>query len=125
MARTFQASVEVVHVRETFSYVMPEGIVPTIPSPEQQAAMDKWIDQSLSRFAASLNEAGVTCTTTTLDGSPAAQLVIHAEKVKADLIIVGTHGRGGISHAILGSVAERVVQKAHRPVLVVPVVARH
>jgi nucleotide-binding universal stress UspA family protein len=42
-------------------------------------------------------------------------------RLAADMIIVGTHGRGGLSHAVLGSVAERVVQKARRPVLAVPV----
>jgi nucleotide-binding universal stress UspA family protein len=49
--------------------------------------------------------------------------VSHAEKTGADLIVIGTHGRGGIAHAVLGSVAERVVQKAKRPVLAVPIEA--
>jgi nucleotide-binding universal stress UspA family protein len=121
IARAFEASVDVVHVRETFTYMMPEGIVPAIPTPEQQAAMDKWITESLDRFASSLRQSGITCATHTLDGAPAVQIVSYADKVKADMILVGTHGRGGLGHAILGSVAERVVQKAGRPVLVVPI----
>jgi nucleotide-binding universal stress UspA family protein len=47
-------------------------------------------------------------------------LVDHAKKVGASLIVVGTHGRTGIEHVLMGSVAERVVQRAACPVLVVP-----
>jgi nucleotide-binding universal stress UspA family protein len=39
--------------------------------------------------------------------------------MKADLLVVGTHGRKGVSHLLLGSVAERLVRTAHCPVLVV------
>jgi nucleotide-binding universal stress UspA family protein len=53
-------------------------------------------------------------------GSPAAQIVRYAERVGADLIVLGTHGRTGVSRAILGSVAERVVRTAGCPVLAVP-----
>jgi nucleotide-binding universal stress UspA family protein len=55
-----------------------------------------------------------------LIGRPDAEIVAYADKSAADLIVMGTHGRSGIGHAILGSVAERVVQHAHRPVLIVP-----
>ena len=53
-------------------------------------------------------------------GSPAAQIVRYAERLGADLIIMGTHGRTGVSRAILGSVSERVVRTAGCPVLAVP-----
>ncbi|MFN2257865.1 MAG: universal stress protein [Desulfuromonadaceae bacterium] len=43
-----------------------------------------------------------------------------ARKENVDLIVVGTHGRTGISHVVLGSTAERVMRKAGRPVLTVP-----
>lgn len=116
-ALSHQASIELVHVREPFSYAVTGGDLPT---DAQKEIVFNWIDDSLGRLAARVTNAGVSCITTTLDGSAHAQLVSHADKVDADLIVVGTHGRSGIAHAILGSVAERVVQKAHRPVLVVP-----
>jgi nucleotide-binding universal stress UspA family protein len=48
----------------------------------------------------------------------AATIVSHAEAERADLIVVGTHGRSGVRRALMGSVAESVVRAAHIPVLV-------
>jgi glycine betaine transporter len=58
-------------------------------------------------------------TLTLLIGSPALTIVDHAASCKADLIVMGTHGRTGVTHMLLGSVAERVVRMARCPVLVV------
>jgi len=52
-------------------------------------------------------------------GSPFVEVVRYARDEKMDLIVMGTHGRGAIAHMLLGSVAERVVRKAHCPVLTV------
>jgi nucleotide-binding universal stress UspA family protein len=54
------------------------------------------------------------------DGPPASGILQFAEDRHADLIAIGTHGRGGLSRAVLGSVADKVVRGAHCPVLVVP-----
>lgn len=51
-------------------------------------------------------------------GAPYAQLVRRAESYAADFIVVGTHGRTGLAHLMLGSVAERVVEHTHCSVLV-------
>jgi nucleotide-binding universal stress UspA family protein len=47
------------------------------------------------------------------------EIVRYARDENMDLIVLGTHGRGPIAHMLLGSVAERVVRKAHCPVLTV------
>ncbi|MBN9118289.1 MAG: universal stress protein [Planctomycetes bacterium] len=52
-------------------------------------------------------------------GSPAAEIVAAAKDLHADLVCVGTHGRGGLARVILGSVAEMVVRQAPCPVLTV------
>jgi nucleotide-binding universal stress UspA family protein len=52
-------------------------------------------------------------------GNPPTEIVRAAKSENADLIIVGTHGRGAIAHLLLGSVAERVVRSASCPVLTV------
>ena len=51
--------------------------------------------------------------------SPAQAIVSYANDVHVDLIVVGTHGRGGMAHLLMGSVAERVVRTAPCPVLTV------
>jgi len=51
-------------------------------------------------------------------GSPASEIISYAEEIEAELIVMPSHGRTGIKHFALGSVAERVVRMAHCPVLV-------
>jgi nucleotide-binding universal stress UspA family protein len=53
-------------------------------------------------------------------GPPSDEIVAAAADRKADLIVLGTHGRQGLTHLLLGSVAERVVRLSPVPVLVVP-----
>ena len=53
-------------------------------------------------------------------GDPAEQILRYAAAESIDLIVVGTHGRTGVSRVLLGSVAERVIRGAACPVLVVP-----
>jgi nucleotide-binding universal stress UspA family protein len=52
-------------------------------------------------------------------GTPSVEIVRLAEEHDVDLIVIATHGRGFISHAILGSTAERVLRRAPCPVLIV------
>jgi nucleotide-binding universal stress UspA family protein len=50
-------------------------------------------------------------------GNPAREIVAAARELGVDVIVMGTHGRTGLSHALMGSVAERVVRLAPCPVL--------
>ncbi|HEV8585855.1 MAG TPA: universal stress protein [Methylomirabilota bacterium] len=59
-------------------------------------------------------------TTATTAGIPARAICAYARRVGADLIVMGTHGRTGISRALLGSVAEAVVRRAECPVMTIP-----
>lgn len=54
-----------------------------------------------------------------IQGVPFAEIIRAAKDYKIDLIVLGTHGRTGLSHAIMGSVAEKVVRKAPCPVLTI------
>lgn len=53
-------------------------------------------------------------------GQPVIKILEVADKLNADLIVMGTHGKGFLEHAFLGSVAEKVLNKSTRPVFVVP-----
>jgi nucleotide-binding universal stress UspA family protein len=56
-----------------------------------------------------------------LEGGPSREITAYAERSGADLVVMGTHGRGGIDRILLGSVAERVVRSSPVPVLTVRV----
>jgi nucleotide-binding universal stress UspA family protein len=53
------------------------------------------------------------------EGYPATVIVDEIENLNIDLVVIGTHGRTGLKHLLLGSIAERVVQHAPCPVLTV------
>lgn len=59
--------------------------------------------------------------TAVIDGTPSSEIVRYAEEEGCDLIVMGTHGRGGIDRLLLGSVAEKVVRGSSIPVLTVRV----
>jgi nucleotide-binding universal stress UspA family protein len=53
-------------------------------------------------------------------GNPSREILKKARREKADLIVIGTHGRSGLPHIVLGSVAEKTVRLSPTPVLTVP-----
>ncbi len=80
---------------------------------EQKASRD------LETLLVELSDAGISSEYVTQKGAPAQAIVELARAKGVDLIALGTHGRTGFSHALLGSVAERVVRTAPCPVLTV------
>ncbi|WP_331233307.1 universal stress protein [Natronorarus salvus] len=62
---------------------------------------------------------GRALATETVVGSPAREILAYAEESEMDQIVIGSHGRSGVSRALLGSVAETVVRRAPVPVTVV------
>lgn len=75
------------------------------------------VQQQLAERAARSGRSDVT--SAILSGPPAQAIVDSAREQKADLIVMGTHGRHGVAHLLMGSVAERVVRTATCPVLTV------
>jgi universal stress protein A len=112
------ATVDVVHVLDTALLVAPASLG-AMPLIEPEALLEE-VDKALVARVEKARAAGLICMSDSLDGYPAREIVRHAQKTGADLIVVGTHGRTGVAHAILGSVAERVIQRASCPVLVIP-----
>ena len=56
-----------------------------------------------------------------IEGNPVNEILKYAENNHCDLIVMGTHGKGILTHAILGSVAEKVIRKSKIPVMVIPI----
>jgi universal stress protein A len=75
------------------------------------------MEKRLKRLGSELAAAGVPVSTMLLRGSPHEAIVSAADDAHADLIVMGTHGRTGLSHLLLGSVTERVVRTAKVPVM--------
>lgn len=80
-------------------------------------------DAQLDELAASFNN--VTVRTIVGHGDAGDEIVRIARDEAVDLIVMSTHGRTGLDRVVFGSVAEKVVRHAHRPVLTVPAPATH
>ncbi|WP_336037761.1 universal stress protein [Halobacterium yunchengense] len=76
---------------------------------------------ALDDVEAIADERGVSVERALVDGSPSREIVRYAEDEGCDLVVMGTHGRGGIDRLLLGSVAEKVVRSSTVPVLTVRV----
>jgi len=84
------------------------------------------IRERIEKQVKELRDIGFDATLDICSGrEPVATLIERAASdVDADLVVVGTHGRGGVSAALMGSVARALCHSSHRPVLVVPPAAR-
>ena len=87
-------------------------------------AQRKWAQREVANLAGRLAKRGVKCEALLQQGPPQKRIVETAKRIKADLIVMSTHGRTGVSHLMLGSVAERVVRTAPCAVLIVRHTAR-
>ena len=77
------------------------------------------VRERLSKIMALPEQLELKPTFLMVTGAPAAEIVRYAEDQSINLIVMGTHGRGMVAHALLGSVAEKVVRHAPCPVLTV------
>ena len=112
------ASVELLHVVEDISYgAFSEVYVPNMPDLLQDMVNNGV--QRLTSLKAALFPSRADVETTVFVGRPASAIVDHARAGAFDLIVMGTHGRTGLSHMFTGSVAERVVRTAPCAVLTV------
>jgi nucleotide-binding universal stress UspA family protein len=116
LAQRLGATVELMHAFETPVNPAPE-VAALTPLPAELRAE---IDRELEREAATVREAGVTCEVTALWGDPRKIIARQATERRADMIVMATHGRTGLGHALLGSVTEAVIRRAPCPVVVVP-----
>jgi nucleotide-binding universal stress UspA family protein len=73
--------------------------------------------EQLSRLARRLDKRGVRFQTFLETGTPYRIIAQVAERMRADLIVMATHGRSGFSHLLMGSVTEKVIRTAPCPVL--------
>jgi nucleotide-binding universal stress UspA family protein len=118
LAAAHDATIHALYVLNTASFAS----IPTESSVDGVSEMlEREGDVALDAVEAIAQEHGVPVERVQLDGSPAREIIRYADRSDVDLIVMGTHGRGGIDRLLLGSVAERVVRSSTVPVLTVRV----
>jgi nucleotide-binding universal stress UspA family protein len=114
LARMFDAKLSILHA---YQFVVPLPYTEAISFPFEQIAtraqglLDDTVVKASERYR--------KCAGLLRPGVPSSEIVDAARNAGADLIVMGTHGRRGLSRAIIGSTAERVVRTSPVPVLTV------
>jgi nucleotide-binding universal stress UspA family protein len=91
----------------------------TVDFEELNASHREMAEREIAKILAERFPAGMRCDAAVLFGKPFVEILKCADERGADLIVMATHGRGAISHLLMGSTAEKVVRKASCPVLTV------
>ena len=120
MARLNHARLHVIHVVADPFHSMYAIETSGLDLPELLRQWTLAAEQQLADLVERHPIAAGQLTTAVLAGSPAQEIVRYADDQQADLIVVGSHGRAMVGRLLLGSVADRVLHHAGRPVLVVP-----
>lgn len=115
VARRSSALIRLLHVLEPVSY----GLDFTLLHGSKREHMKEVMGQRLSDLAKALATAQVPTDVELRGGLPSDSILDSAQTMPADLILMGTHGRRGLSHTLSGSVAEAVLRKSSCPVLTV------
>jgi nucleotide-binding universal stress UspA family protein len=121
LARPLGARVTILHAYE----------IPSLGAPELLILATDWTKQigvvageRLDQIAASARTSGTAVTAEVREGAAWREIDAFAREGAVDLVVVGSHGRRGLPHALLGSVAEKIVRTAPCPVLVVRAAAQ-
>jgi len=133
LARTSQAKIHLLHIvpeidaafRTYVSTIMGQGMLESFEAKHEEEAhkdlkarLEQFIQDELADRPEDLkNIASIEV----VHGDAVAKILMVADKLDADVIVMGTHGKGAITHAFLGSVAEKVLRKTKRPVFVIPI----
>jgi universal stress protein A len=120
VAARFEASLELLHVVPNPFMASTASLYVGMPlPPDFLSGLEDDARRRLADLMTSPERERFKVKTTVKVGDPLVEIVDHARLEHADLIVMGTHGRTGVSHLFLGSVAERVVRTADCPVLTV------
>ena len=118
LARKNRAALTLLFVANPLDPI-PDGYVSPPTYRQLRKSAREYGRKGLVRLVAKAAQAGVRATAVVKEGTPWAEIVRAARKRKAGLLVIGTHGRTGLSRLLIGSVARRVVGLASCPVLTV------
>ncbi len=113
LAGQLDATILLTHILEPLGYPIDFAMI-------QSDDFEQWNrGKALEQAAALWRQKGLRIETHFFRGDPATEIVKAAQNLECDLIVMGTHGRTGITHLVMGSVAEKVVRISPIPVLTV------
>ena len=118
VAQRFDAALVLLHVVPN-PYVTAASDVYLPPPQDFLDTLVRDARARLEEFANQLDRGALRVETVVKVGDPLLEIVAYATSRPADLVVMGTHGRTGVAHLVLGSVAERVVRTAPCPVLTI------
>ena len=114
LAQPLQARLTLLHIIDATPLGVVEGAAMLPPSYRQ--ALERGIAQSLEELLTRVYDAGLQGETAIVQGVPFQTILDTARDKGVDLIVMGTHGRTGLPHVLMGNVAEKVVRLAPCPV---------
>jgi nucleotide-binding universal stress UspA family protein len=137
MAKQYQAQIIMLHVAEPLGTVASWALETYLPNSSdlelsEEGGLKKVLAEMQQRLEAFYHEEmeddpdrdHLVSDIIVASGNTAEEIQEHAEKLDADLIVIGTHTSSGMGHGFIGSAARRVIHIADRPVLVVPVLKK-
>lgn len=117
IAEKFDAEITVIHVIQPT--ITPADYAWVAPPPTLQADHEKYCRESLDKLVKELIPEGIKTDTLLTHGAPFREIINEGRKRNIDLIVMATHGLGGLSHVLFGSTTEKVVRNSPCPVLTV------
>lgn len=118
-AEQFGSELHLLHVLQDLVAMVPEPGLAFPPPGDYMEELRASAEKGLADLPDKAWAEGKSVVRATRQGPPFLEIVRYATDNETDLIIMGTHGRSGLAHVLLGSVAEKVVRKAPCPVLTV------
>ncbi|MDP1571007.1 MAG: universal stress protein [Vicinamibacterales bacterium] len=122
IARWYGSTITVLHVCSTtpVAAYAPGAPTPGVGSIVLTEADRRELLAEMTRFIEAESAPGIPVEAMIREGAAAAEILSQATDLKADLLVMGTHGRSGFERLLLGSITEKVLRKASCPVLTVP-----
>lgn len=117
LAKKLHAGIHIVHAWQPTLYAMGDGVI--IPSSDVITDLMINLKNKTTALVEQYQGRGISITGELLEGIPYEEIVKTAQKLPAELIVMGTHGRSGFVHLMLGSITERVIRTSPVPVLTV------
>jgi len=123
IAKKFNSELHLLHVIPNLNYFSPYE---SFLTPENLIAMEKNIEKEIQKdFEKIIKKIDFPIKTSIKTGVTFVEIIEYAKIENIDLIVIGTHGRSGIEHILIGSVAEKVVRKSYCPVLTIRPKQKH